>query len=131
MLTEKENRFLEKTEDAKIASAERIAPMIPDERWPGWVFNSKDVCSHYGYDEATDFIGVPPNAVGYWRNNETVLDELARLPEVLDRKQRVRIVFDYDPDYPRAMIQVCGLKGTPISWPPEETISPSAGTDTP
>lgn len=72
---------------------------------------STEVMEHFGYME-----GIPLDAgIGCWPNDaDLILKRLAMLPEVLKRrgalKRKIRIVFDYDPDFPRALLQVWGLE---------------------
>lgn len=76
--------------------------------------NSDAVIEHYGYGPET--VNAPGTYLGFWPNGDSVFDGLAKLPELLDRKQKVRIVFDYDPDFPSAMIQVCGVLSAQKPW---------------
>lgn len=71
--------------------------------WPDGMSPEK-VLSHYGYTDC------PSMFRGIWENNGTVLDRLKRLPEVLDPTQKIRIAFEYDPDFPRALLMVDGVK---------------------
>lgn len=69
----------------------------------------KELLLHFGYPKDTQEKGV---AVGCWEMSEA-LDNLASLPGLLpylDKNKKIRIVFDYDPDFPRALLQVTGLK---------------------
>lgn len=78
---------------------------------------SEEIFRHYGYPEDTPNKGV---AVGYWEKDEA-FDRLAFLPELipyLDRSKKVQIIFDYDPDYPRTLVQVTGQK--PFVIPSED-----------
>lgn len=74
---------------------------------------------HYGYDTE---IAAP--AMGLWSNDGTTISRLGKLPEVLSmykaEKRKIRVVFDYDPDYPRALLQVFGLQPA--------TLFPDMGT---
>ena len=76
--------------------------------------NSNAIIAHYGYHQET--VDAPGTYLGFWPNKDDVFDGLARLPELLDRQQKVRIVFDYDPDFPTAMIQVYGVKPIQKPW---------------
>jgi hypothetical protein len=58
-----------------------------------------EVEKHYGYTESA-------HASAYWEINENTLERLKLLPEALDPKKKIRVTFDYDPDFPRALIQV-------------------------
>lgn len=43
----------------------------------------------------------------------------------LDKSKKVKIIFDYDPDYPRALLQVTGQK--PFVIPSEDEASEDSG----
>lgn len=64
---------------------------------------------HFGYTESD--VRQEGLWVGLWKVEDGILDKLRKLPDVLDEKQKVRIVFDYDPNFPRAVIRVTGVKG--------------------
>ena len=69
----------------------------------------EDVLKHFGYSEAD----CAPS-VGIWPNNDGTLSRLGRLPEVLQSfdgaKKKIRIVFGYDPNFPKALIQAWGVE---------------------
>lgn len=69
--------------------------------------DAASVLAHYGY---TPEKAAP--ARGIWANDDTVLQRLSKLPELLEQhgSGKLRIVFDYDPEYPKALIQVWGLR---------------------
>lgn len=72
---------------------------------------SAEVMEHFGYME-----GIPLDVgIGCWPNDaDLILKRLAVLPEVLKQrdalKRKIRIVFDYDPDFSSALLQVWGLE---------------------
>ena len=69
----------------------------------------EELLLHFGCPKDTQEKGV---AVGCWEQSEA-FDKLASLPGLLpylDQNKKIRIVFDYDPDFPRALLQVTGLK---------------------
>lgn len=71
--------------------------------------NTKDALKHYGYPEDTPDKDV---GIGLWDKSDA-LDRLAKLPEMLphlDGNKKIRVVFDYDPDFPKALLQITGLK---------------------
>lgn len=71
--------------------------------------NTKDTLKHYGYPEDTPDKDV---GIGLWDKSDA-LDRLAKLPEMipyLDGNKKIRVVFDYDPDFPKALLQITGLK---------------------
>ncbi len=66
-------------------------------------------------------------AVGNWEKDDA-FERLAFLPELipyLDKSKKVKIIFDYDPDYPRALLQVTGQK--PFVIPSEDEASEDSG----
>lgn len=69
----------------------------------------EEVLRHFGYPEDTQEKGV---GIGCWEKSK-IFNNLADLPELipyLDKNKKIRIVFDYDPDFPRALLQVTGTK---------------------
>lgn len=64
------------------------------------------VRQHYGYGAETE-----NTAVGYWKK-EQAIENIKKLAEILDDKKKIRIVFDYDPDFSRAYVQIQGWKET-------------------
>lgn len=71
------------------------------------------VFKHYGYSTES-----AAHYCGFWPNDGTALDRLGDLPEALRlckaEKQKIRIVFDYDPEYPMALIQTWGMPQTTL-----------------
>lgn len=72
---------------------------------------SAEVLEHFGYADGLS----PDVGIGCWPNDvDLILARLAMLLEVLRQrdalKRTIRIVFDYDPDFPRALLQVWGLE---------------------
>ncbi len=74
----------------------------------------QNVLKHYGYHDES----MAPT-VGLWSNNGTAIARLENLPEVLSlykaEKRKIRVVFDYDPDYPKALLQIWGLQPATLS----------------
>lgn len=72
-----------------------------------WVdgVNSGLVLDHYGYVKDVMV------HTGFWRNDGTIFQKLAQVPELIERygNGKIRAIFDYDPDFPRALIQIWGL----------------------
>lgn len=71
--------------------------------------------AHFGYEVKLE----PGVGAGCWPNDgETIMRHLRVLPEILenytDPKKRIRVVFDYDPDFPRALFQLWGLEE--VDW---------------
>jgi len=67
--------------------------------------------AHFGYEVKLE----PGVGAGCWPNDgKTIMQNLRALPEILeqfsDPKKRIRVVFDYDPDFPRALFQVWGME---------------------
>lgn len=84
----------------------------------------EEIFRHYGYPEDTPDKGI---AVGNWEKDDA-FERLAFLPELipyLDKSKKVKIIFDYDPDYPRALLQVTGQK--PFVIPSEDEASEDSG----
>lgn len=69
------------------------------------------ILKHYGYDSEC----VAP-MMGIWRNDGTALSRLISLPDALGlykaEQRKIRVIFDYDPDYPWAVLQIWGLPTT-------------------
>lgn len=67
------------------------------------------VLEHYGYDD-TDEAHV---AMGFWKK-ESVPEQIGKLSdaltETLDFEKKVRVIFEYDPDFARAYLRVEGTK---------------------
>lgn len=88
----------------------------------GWGdgLNPKMICGHYGY---MDVNAIQSGYHGYWPK-ETVLSRIAELTQVLSlmdaEKRKFRIVLDYDPEFPRALLQIKGL--------PTATLPPDKGS---
>lgn len=59
----------------------------------------KEAAEHYGYSEVSTFRGLWPVCHG-------VLEKIRQLPEVLNEKEKFRVIIDYDPEYTRALVQV-------------------------
>lgn len=71
----------------------------------------QEVFTHYGKEYAQR------NGFGYgiWPKEEA-LENLKKLPELvphLDAKKKIRITFDYDPDFPAALITTEGKREYP------------------
>lgn len=71
--------------------------------------------AHFGYEVKLE----PGVGAGCWPNDgETIMRHLRVLPEILENytapKKRIRVVFDYDPDFPRALFQLRGLEE--VDW---------------
>lgn len=84
----------------------------------------EEIFRHYGYPKDTHDKGI---AVGNWEKDDA-FERLAFLPELipyLDKSKKVKIIFDYDPDYPRALLQVTGQK--PFVIPLEDEASEDSG----
>lgn len=70
--------------------------------------NPAMIAEHFGYsvDE------LAPTR-GFWENNGEVLKRLSGVQEALEKfrdpKKKIRVIFDYDPDYPRALVQIWGM----------------------
>ena len=58
-----------------------------------------DIAEHFGYAALA-------NKHGCWKVQPGVFDRIRSLPEVLDPHKKIRVIFDYDPDFSRALIQI-------------------------
>ena len=66
--------------------------------------STNTIAAHYGYTSTA-------NATGCWPIDQGTLERLKTLAEVLDPKKKIKVTFDYDPDFPSASLQVWeGLK---------------------
>ena len=81
---------------------------------------------HFGYEN----VHAPKHGTGCWANDgETIPRNIQELPEALELivepNEKVRIIFDYDPNFPRALFQC-------VRWPADEKqITESEYTSTP
>ena len=71
----------------------------------------KETFEHFGYEYERE----PKHGVGRWANDgEAIMRNIRALPEILeqftDPKEKIRIIFDYDPNFPRALFQIWGLQ---------------------
>ena len=68
-----------------------------------------DVLKHFGYEGLDGIEGI-----GIWPNDGTAIDRLRNLPEAIKvmgaDTRKIRVVFDYDPDFPKAIIQIFGVE---------------------
>lgn len=74
----------------------------------------KETFEHFGYEYERE----PKHGVGRWANDgEAIMRNIRALPEILeqftDPKEKIRIIFDYDPNFPRALFQC-------VRWPADE-----------
>lgn len=61
----------------------------------------EDVWAHFGYTEIGEYHRS-------WHNTPEQIERLASLPEILrmiGMQNRIKVTFDYDPDYPRLLLQ--------------------------
>lgn len=80
--------------------ADEDSPYIPAHRPNLPAFQQlNDTAAHFGYAEVA-------NRIGHWPVDSGTLERLKELPEILDAKKKTRIIFDYDPSFPRALLQV-------------------------
>lgn len=72
--------------------------------------DSKKTAEHYGY-----FLMARKR--GCWKNEPGVLENIRLLPEVLSEDKKFRAIIDYDPEFPRVLVQVfedqTSLQGQP------------------
>ncbi len=67
------------------------------------------VLEHYGYEDIQE----PHVAMGFWTKGSVPgrIENLSdALTKVLDFKKRIRVIFEYDPDFPRAYLRIEGTK---------------------
>lgn len=68
--------------------------------------NPQMVCKHYGY---SDIDAIQKNYHAYWPK-DTVMARITQIPEFLQlagmKERKFRIILDYDPEFPRAMVRV-------------------------
>lgn len=71
--------------------------------------NRAKVMEHYGYKDTQE----AHVAMGFWKK-ESVPERIGLLSEgllsALDFKKKIRVIFEYDPDFPRAYLRVEGTK---------------------
>lgn len=60
---------------------------------------AKAAAEHYGYSEVSAFRGLWPIKPG-------VLENIKKLPCVLNEKEKFRIAIDYDPEFAVVLVQV-------------------------
>jgi len=76
-----------------------------------------EILRHYGYDPAKFAADEKAGmGCGFW-NRDNALQRLKALPDViqyLDPNKKIRIVFEYDPDFPAAMITMTGIKNIDV-----------------
>ncbi|MDE6617146.1 MAG: hypothetical protein K2K35_11310 [Lachnospiraceae bacterium] len=71
--------------------------------------NPEKVCNHYGYiyDKKAG------HAEGFWKK-ESVPENIRKLSGALsgclDYDKKIQVIFEYDPDFPRAYLKISGLK---------------------
>lgn len=70
---------------------------------------SEETLAHYGYEDMRE----PHVAMGFWPK-ESVPGRIEKLSEnllsVLDFNKKVQVIFEYDPDFPRAYLRIKGTK---------------------
>lgn len=67
------------------------------------------VLEHYGYEDIKE----GNVAMGFW-TKESVPERIGKLSEALldtlDFEKKVQVIFEYDPDFPRAYLRIRGTK---------------------
>jgi hypothetical protein len=60
----------------------------------------EDVAAHFGVEKLASYCSA-------WPNNGEQLQRLSQLPEFVKKNadKTVRVTFDYDPEYPRMLLQ--------------------------
>ena len=93
--------------------AENGEPTKDLEGWHtnSWTAEKEEALKHFGYP--ADWASDTCRGVYYWKNKEeNVFDRLAKMDVLvphMDKTKRVRVRFEYDPDYPIALFIVEGL----------------------
>lgn len=82
------------------------AEMYREHKWkyePVSNLSKTEILRHFGYDPQI-YSGIQ---CGLW-NSEQVYEEIPGLKEFqkIHGKKKVRVILDYDPDYPKAMFRV-------------------------
>lgn len=76
-----------------------------------WSAEKEAALIHFGYP--ADWASDTCSHVAYWKNaGNNVFDRLAKMDVLvphMDKTKRVRVRFEYDPDYPIALFIVEGL----------------------
>lgn len=71
--------------------------------------SSKTVLEHYGYKDTTE----PHVAMGFW-TKESVPERIGKLSDgllsTLDFNKKIQVIFEYDPDFPKAFLRIKGTK---------------------
>lgn len=84
------------------------------------ILNSQKTAEHYGY-----FLIASKRAC--WKNEPGVLENIRLLPEVLSEDKKFRVIIDYDPEFPRVLVQVfesqTSLQGQPTGKTGDEIKS--------
>jgi hypothetical protein len=69
----------------------------------------EEVLEHYGYGDTKE----PHVAMGFWKK-DSVPERIKSLPDgllsAIDLNKKVQIIFEYDPDFPRAFLRIKGTK---------------------
>ena len=83
------------------------------------------ICQHYGYK---DFEAIQTGHHGYWPK-ESFIERVGLIPDFLRlsglEKRKFRIILDFDPEFPRAMIHV---ESETIADHSDRKEQPSGGT---
>ena len=61
--------------------------------------DAQKIAEHYGYSKVSPMHGCRKFEAG-------ALEQLRHLPEVLDETKKIRIIFDYDPELSRVLVQI-------------------------
>ena len=75
--------------------------------------STEEVCRHYGYSKPEGGV-----AQGFWKKKD-VPEQIGELSDVLleimDFNRRCQVIFEYDPDFPRAYLRIVGTDSAPYS----------------
>ncbi len=93
-----EHKHIFKSEDGEVLEMTIKAEM-----------SREKVLEHYGYEDTQE----AHVAMGFWAK-ETVPERIGKLSDALkktlDFNKKVRVIFEYDPDFPRAYLRIEGTK---------------------
>jgi len=69
-----------------------------------------EVLEHYGYEDTME----EHVAMGFWPK-ESVPERIGKLSEALldalDFNKKIQVIFEYDPDFPKAYLRIRGTRG--------------------
>ena len=92
----------------KSTSVKKGGEKVTEQLWHDGM-SSEKVLEHYGYED----INEPHVAMGFW-TKESVPERIKNLSDgllsAIDLNKKVQVIFEYDPDFPRAFLRIKGTK---------------------